>query len=510
MKAGPIFFASLFLSVSAIGADYFDETEMTTLFAFDDISIPYTQNLKLEMRLPERHSENPVVPRGEPGTPDSRAVQFYGSIIRENGKFRMWYAAAGDGKNTGSKSVPWRVAYAESEDGVHWTKPNLGLVEYNGDKDNNLVQMDPLLGALNVKVIRDPDDPDPERLYKMGVHAYWKNGDARHGTLAPYASADGLDWKLLIDAEPDGSMMRAEDLVLPGFHFEPVGGLYKWEGLFHLSGQNAISASRPYHGRVARTFISPDFIHWSPESSIQIVRDAQHELLGPGRSREGEQTHEGISVWERSNVLVGTIGRWHGGSEWKDVTVDLGLVVSNDGIRFREPAHEWVFLDYGEDGEWDQGGLLQGQGFENVGDETFIYYGAWDPRNWEDSPPRGGVGIATLPRDRFADLVTDESTKGAGDYQMEETVCSLMTKPLKTPAEIYVNVDGLGDDARLRIEFLGHDARPIGESTTIATNGFQIPVAWNESAQLPESIRLRVIFEGEERSGIRLSAIYLK
>lgn len=35
--------------------DFFDETEVTALFAFADVSIPFTQNLKDVMRSPEHH-----------------------------------------------------------------------------------------------------------------------------------------------------------------------------------------------------------------------------------------------------------------------------------------------------------------------------------------------------------------------------------------------------------------------------------------------------------------------
>ena len=80
----------------------------------------------------------------------------------------------------------------------------------------------------------------------------------------------------------------------------------------------------------------------------------QHTLLGPGRSLEGEQCHEGISVWNRRNILLGLVGFWHGAKEWKDITVDLGFVVSNDGRNFRQPVEERVFLKHGEDGAWDQ------------------------------------------------------------------------------------------------------------------------------------------------------------
>lgn len=97
MKRIALLFA---ISLSTLeAADYFDETKATTLFAFDTVSIPHTQNLKLEMRQPARHSSNPVVKRGAPGTPDAQGVQFYGSIIKDNGKYRLWYVAFDDDPN---------------------------------------------------------------------------------------------------------------------------------------------------------------------------------------------------------------------------------------------------------------------------------------------------------------------------------------------------------------------------------------------------------------------------
>ncbi|MCA9053079.1 MAG: hypothetical protein KDA75_04545 [Planctomycetaceae bacterium] len=495
-----------------------------TLFAFDDVAIPFTQNLKLRMNRPQRHPANPVVRRGPPGSCDSWAVQFYGTVIREGETLRMWYVAAGDDRldREAPRSSPWRVAYAESRDGVNWMKPDLGLVEYRGSTENNLVRMEPRLGTVNVKVLHDPDDPDPERRYKLGAHVWFPKSDVRLGTLAPYASRDGLDWKLLIDAVPSEFELPQQDLVLPALHFEPVGGLYKWDGLFHLAGQNAIVAPRPYHGRVVRHFVSSDFVNWSSASAVGFVRTPQHDLLGPGRSREGEQNHEGLSVWNRGNVLLGIAGRWHGGREWDDVTVDLGFVVSNDGLHFREPLHEWTFLERGADGEWDVGGLLQGQGFENIGDETFIYYGAWDPRNWEGSPPRGGVGIAVLPRDRFGELVVDTTTQGTGNYQLEHPVCELMTSSLslskETPWKLSANVSGLGPAAVLKVELLGHDLRPLPgysgtEAARVASDGYETPVEWNGRGvpvDRPDRLRIRVTLEGEQRTDIRLYALYLR
>jgi hypothetical protein len=516
-------FAPPAIAADSDTAAMLDETACRTLFAFDEVSIPFTQNLRLEMQSPTKHPANPVVPRGKPGAPDSWAVQFYGSVLREGGKFRMWYVAAGEDRveGKGPRSAPWRPAYAESDDGVHWTKPNLGLVEYRGSTNNNLILTDPApLGILNLKVLADPEEANPERRYKISTHVWFPKGKTRFGTLAPFTSADGLRWKMVTDARPVAAELVPDDLLLPAIHFEPCGGLYKWEGLFYASGQNAMNAPRPYHGRVARAYHSRDFVHWSHTSAVHFVRTPQHTLRGPGRSREGEQTHEGISVWNRRNVLLGVHGLWHGAREWKDVTIDLGFVVSNDGVHFREPAHEWTFLKRGDDGAWDQGGLLQGQGFENVGDQTLIYYGAWDPRNWEGSPPRGGVGIATLPRDRFGALVVEQAGQGPGEYQLPVIRSEFLTAavPLRADAtqRFYLNADGLGAEAGLRIELLGEDEAPLpgysGEAAAVVRqSGFQTPIVWGGNAELrglPGRIRFRVTFEGKRKSDIRFSALY--
>lgn len=501
---------------------WFDETKVTTLFAFDNVSIPHVQNLRLEMRQPQRHPANPVVQRGAPGSADARGVQFYGSILRENGKYRLWYVAFDDDTANPVASERWRAAYAESTDGVNWTKPSLGLVDFKGSKDNNLILTDPApLGFVNIKVLEDPEDPDPARRYKISSHVYFRH-KRRLGTLAPFVSADGLTWRMEKPVKTHKAELTQKDLVLPGIHFEPSGGLYKWDGLFYASGQNSMDASRPYHGRVARVYRSADFKTWSQTSAISFVRDAQHELLGPGRSREGEQAHEGISVWNRRNVLLGIYGIWHGAKEWKDVTIDLGFVVSNDGIQFREPAHEWTFLKRGEDGEWDQGGLIQGQGFENIGDETFVYYGAWDPRHWEKEPPRGGVGIAALPRDRFGHLTVETAGKGPGDYQLPEIVSEFVTAPVKVEKgraqRFYVNAEGLGAEAALRIELLDDKERPLPgfsgkDAAVVRQDGFQTPLEWagkKEIPGLPERVCLRAVFEGAKNTGIRFTAFYIR
>lgn len=507
-------------AVAASAASYFDESTAISVFAFDDVSIPFTRSLQLQMHQPEKYPGNPVLGRGKSGEPDSWAIHFYGSVIREpNGKFRMWYVGTGDerGQNTHHDSSLWRVLYAESDDGITWVRPKLGLVDYRGSKQNNILRLDPFMGTINIKVLHEPDDPDPARRYKMIIHAHWMKGKVRHGTLAPYGSADGLTWKLLVDITPTPETeMPTDKLLLPTVHFEPAGGLYKWDGFYYASGQNPIPAARPYYSRIARAYRSSDFVHWSQTSNINFVRPTQH-VETYSRGQDGKQTHEGISVWNRGNVLLGMYGQWEGAKSFSGVTINQGFVISNDGLNFREPMQEWLFMKIGADGTWDEGGLMQGQGFENVGDKTYIFYGSGDLRTWTaykaPIPPRGSVGLATLPRDRFGDLRVYDTDEGASEFVTND----ISVKP-GANLKLFLNADGLGADAALKIELLSHDERPLPghaglQASVIRSGGFQVPVAWPHGANLmglPERFRIKVSFEGAKKEEIRFYALYVQ
>jgi hypothetical protein len=126
--------------------------------------------------------------------------------------------------------------------------------------------------------------------------------------------------------------------------------------------------------------------------------------------------------------------------------------------------------------------------------------------------PRGGVGIATLPRDRFGDLVMDTINEGTGDYQLPKVDAELVTASFEPPASgrVWINADGLGKEARLRITLLDHLEKPVpGFTAIVDQSGFQSPVKWTSEGRPPARTRLRVAFEGGRRTDIRLSAIYL-
>jgi hypothetical protein len=60
------------------------------------------------------------------------------TIIKDEETYRAFYRGMAEtGKEDGSSFE--KTCYAESKDGIHWKKPNLGLFEVNGTLENNVI-----------------------------------------------------------------------------------------------------------------------------------------------------------------------------------------------------------------------------------------------------------------------------------------------------------------------------------------------------------------------------------
>ena len=486
-----------------------------TLFAFDNVSIPFHRNLYLSMHQGRKHPQNPIV-RREEGRPDGARAQYLGTVLRQQGKFRMWYVAADkesfrDFSENGVMSG-WRVAYAESNDGIQWEKPNLGLVEYSGNRDNNLVLIDPpkLSVIAGLSILYEPEDPDPSRRFKMMAAA---PAEGSGTTAVPLYSGDGLRWRparetKLVEKRRGrwlAHRVATENLAIR--EFIEHAGLYKWRGMYYLAGQQIspwvwLPDGQPC-GRVMTIFRSHDFAHWSDTKSLSFVRYGYRSTA----TNEGEESHEPASVWNRGNVLLGTYGQFHGAPGSPAHPMDLGLLISNDGVHFREPIPDFAFLPRGEPSSWEGGGLLQGQGFENVGQETYIWYGGWD--NDVTRPDTyGEIGLARWRRDGFGSLSPKNPAVPA----------ALVTSPIQASgsARIWVNADGLSERSWLRVELLDDRERPLAgysgdDYASVRQSGLRESVSWKgkETIQdLSGAVKIRVGFEGE-REGIKLYALYV-
>jgi len=113
----------------------------------------------------------------------------YVHIFKDGNKWRMYYRGARAQFEFGQAGSS-NICLAESEDGLQWTKPNLGIYEFAGTKDNNVTYIGD--GTPNWYCFKDDNPAEPEeRRYK----ALCKLDLSFGGPLGTMISADGLRWK---------------------------------------------------------------------------------------------------------------------------------------------------------------------------------------------------------------------------------------------------------------------------------------------------------------------------
>jgi hypothetical protein len=185
-----------FLSLSMLNAcdNGKQDADATKYLLLDKRIIEKTENAKLEVGKVEKHAANPLF--GEDKEWEMRFDNLYGNVMfDENEKlYKCWYSPfivdhSSKGMTLEDRQVKYPegrgieremgICYATSKDGIKWDKPNLGLIEYNGSKQNNIVWR----GPHGAGIFKDLHENDPDRRFKMIIQG-----------LAVSYSADGIHW----------------------------------------------------------------------------------------------------------------------------------------------------------------------------------------------------------------------------------------------------------------------------------------------------------------------------
>ena len=479
-------------------------------FPFDDHAFPLQHGVRLQLNGFTNRPSRVVVGLGEPGTSDCCSVAYYGTVRKVGDEFWMWYLGNG-GRDEGwfdgtRRWEGWheRVHLAKSKDGKNWEKPNLGVMEYNGSKKNNLVDLtggDHITAAV---VFYEPDDPDPKRRFKIAFEAY-----KYRARLSVAYSEDGVRWV----ENPNNPV---------GPPFEQTGGT-RFNGVYYVSGGSGWhwtpkSVAGLGTTRLGVTAMSYDFDHWTQATCLGLRRDPLPPKPTYYGGNAGPQVHLGSALWNRGNVLIGFYGMWdgHPSDDRRLVCMDLGFVVSNDALHFREPIPDFPIVRAMEIGYLHAPNpptvrfpaLVQGQGFENIGDETLFWYAPW-PEGDSD-----GVRLATWPRDRLGSLqcLTEREAPGEAPHAITAPV-----DPEGKPIRLSANVSGLSEHAEFRVAVLDERFRELpgyaaAECTGLRESGFAQPVTWNgrDTIDADVPIRLRVEFGGIRPEDVRIHALYLE
>jgi hypothetical protein len=401
----------------------------------DLLEVAEIDNLEQSAATAVRSDANPLNLHGPPGSHDS-AVAGYATVLRENGKFRMWYNADAD-----AAGRTWAICYAESDDGIRWTKPQLGLFEFNGSRKNNLLF--PVEYKTNTPlIIRDAAETDPQRAYKM----VFESDHAGDTDVYLSWSKDGIHWQW-----PPTRLWGHT----AGVNQSTRGLFYPWHEPLSSFFRDPLTSHPDYRWKVYGQHVHGGFPHTDGigQRKMVVVHGAlpnafspyeNESVLDPRSGHEEDQIHGGM-VQPFNGLYVSLYQHWWG----KDWNVDLRLAVSRDGMHFSRVQPQSAVLPLGAADSWDSGMLCTPNFvFEHAG-KLWLYY-------------RGSVG--TLATGKAVPGAKDQKFPPVEDWRMLTGLAYL-----RPDGFAYLSVPALRNlepattiDRRPKYEI-----RPTGRLTTI-------------------------------------------
>jgi hypothetical protein len=421
---------------------------------------------KLPQPVPE-----PEMPWEQDGI--DRRVYIYGTVLRDSaeGPFRMWYNRL------------QRILFATSDDGIHWNRPALGLVDFNGSTANNLLPI-PLHSP---SVILDSRETDAAKRYKMIGY--------RDGAYYAAHSPDGWDWQLY----PENPVLPKGDTIT--LSQDPATGRYM---AFHK--RHGDPRTRPVARQIYLS-VSPDMQAWSEPELVLVPDDADH---AQARELDGGTHSEfyNMSAFPYGGQWLGLVTHFRrtGAPPVKgpaqsnaDGPSDVQLVHSRDGLRWERCSDRSPVIPNGPH-EYDAGCIL---GVANgplvVGRELWLYYTAITTTHGGYLPEkRITIALAKWRLDGFVSLRAD-SKPGV----VETVSLRSQRQPL------IVNADAA--EGRLAVEVCDANGRAIpgyGADDCVEFRGDDVRhrVRWRKHACLPAAgeIRLRFHLQNADLYSYRL------
>jgi len=446
------------LGVAIASADELAPVGLQKQLLVDDYVIAETQNITRALGEPRKMGVvmKPSVPTDfhpteqfPDGLPQTGGYYEFGrrlSVVFNDKRqcFQMLYRASAAGL----------TGYAESKDGIRWTKP---LVSEDGK--SNLIS---LRGSNSGTFYESSFMIDPT--VPWGHPEKYKAAHNSGKTMCALAySADGIHWTGYNDGNPvTGRAADTHNQIL----WDPIQNRYMFltrtdQG--NMGGQGESRASRiMLHEEENNLLDHP--AAW--KTSIVINVDNPSKKLTEAGVPSFQM--ESMKIWAHENIYFGlmhvlTMGNLTG-SEGKVAVTDPDKRPETDVIDFyigtsrngKDFDKSWVyaqqpFVSRGPDSSFDKSILEPSSEIITRGDEHLIYYtGLYSQHHSPDEAKKesGRIGLAVLPLDRFV------------CQKAEGKLGTIMTKPFTLEGDgLQVNVDASGGS--FYVEILDAAGEPV-------------------------------------------------
>ena len=381
----------------------------------DSRIIQSTENAKLTVGAVRKDKNNPLFKEDKPWEP--RFDNPYCSVIydREKKLYKCWYSIFIQCSQESWLTVPrekrawvdWKespdrgfgVCYATSTDGIHWEKPELGIIDFQGNQKNNIVMRAVPHG---VGVIKDLHETDPQKRYKaIRPHREYTN---------VWFSPDGLNWT---------------EKRLPGLDHGDTYNCVFWDPalekyvLFTRNWGGTGAKEKRYGGgryrRESRSE-SPDFLNWSQAKVVIEGLDTDMQI------------HD-MPVFRHAGVYIGLVGLFDTVANRQHVE----LAWSPDSLQWHRICPGTPLIANGQQmGDYDWGCIFASPPIFRK-HEILLYYGGNNGRfmGWRDGffclarlRPDGFAGYEQIAggSNRVATITTKPVVAGAGSLRLSADV----------------------------------------------------------------------------------------
>jgi hypothetical protein len=401
--------------------DYFVDNR----FNEDSISAKVVQRL-----MPGTRSERPLMVPDTDKPWEMNAGVGYISVVFDPRiqRFRLYYQVWNP-KGDGGGLPTYSICYAESADGLHWEKPLLDFVTYQGKKTNILAVGDKEAKAPTVHLAERAGalaDGTPVRnLGMLPAEALRGNDylmyycDSGHYLAT---SNDGYAWDLkrekIVPNRVDCFMTVVHDDVRDEYCM-----FYRNKLIYHDSKDPLKRGNTRMMARIASKNL------WSLWDGMPTT------VLLPDEADKGRFYN--MPVFNYGGVYWGFLEQFNEEPE----LIEVELAFSRDGFDWDRLPSRPRMIPVGEEGGWDDGMTFASDRVIEVGDEWWVYYSAYD--GYHDSKERlGRLGLMRYGKERFVGIASDPS--GKRSY--------VVTRPLVWPGgDLLINADAAGGSMKVRV-----------------------------------------------------------
>jgi len=382
----------------------------------------------------------------ESDMPWEKDVCLYGSVIKEDGIFKMWYRAI----SYYDKSY---LCYATSIDGINWFKPNLGLYTLNNSTNNNII----MEGLEIFSIIKNPNPLSNRKYLLYGYNANSLCYETRW-------SADGVSYFYKI-----ATHMYTGDVC---------NMVYDKSLNEYIVTYKIPSGGPSVYKREFYTSTTTDLINFTNGVKMYTLADSIDIQTVPGTLRVDCY---GMGILPYEGVYIGFdwlfyISNYNNGGGSHIGKIDVQLVFSRDIANQWQRTERKAIIPLGDINAWDSGMIVTASSPLIENNEIWMYYGAF---NGLHKNRDGNIGLVKWRLDGFMSLNSNAIDEGV-----------IETKPLIFDGtNLVLNANSSKHNAYILVELLYSNGNIIpgyskNDCIPILTDDVNTVVSWGAGSDI--------------------------